>query len=116
MSDSTKHSDLENDFRPLILAEIEDLRQLQLLSKSDRATVELDQQSVGRVSRIDSLQVQAMAKAADGRRAQRIRQLEAALGRLELGEYGYCTECGDAINRKRLEIDLAATRCVACAL
>ncbi len=102
-------------YRQRILAEIEDLRALQVLSKSDRATVDLDQQSIGRVSRIDSLQVQAMAQAAEGRRVQRIRQLEAALQRLEADEFGYCIDCGDAIAPKRLEIDLTVLRCIACA-
>ena len=39
----------------------------------DRKPVELDQQSVGRLSRMDSMQVQAMAKAADARRAMELR-------------------------------------------
>lgn len=81
----------------------------------DRKPVELDQQSVGRLSRMDSLQVQAMAKAADARRAQEIRRIDAALLRLEEGDYGWCVECGEAIEVKRLEIDPAAPRCSGCA-
>ena len=81
----------------------------------DRKPVELDQQSVGRLSRMDSLQVQAMAKAADARRAQEIRRIDAALQRLEEGDYGWCVECGEAIEVKRLEIDPAAPRCSGCA-
>ncbi len=107
--------EIESRYRSLIVAEMAELRQLQTLSKSDRSPVELDQQSIGRVSRIDSLQVQAMANAAEGRRVQRIRLLEAALMRLEQGEYGHCAECGEAINPKRLEIDLAVTHCISCA-
>ncbi len=98
-----------------IHAEIKEIEALQVLSKSDRATVELDQQSIGRVSRGDSLQVQAMANTAQARRQQRVRILKAALKRLEADEYGYCVTCGEAINRKRLEVDLAATRCISCA-
>ena len=79
----------------------------------DRKPVELDQQSVGRLSRMDSLQVQA--KAADARRAQEIRRIDAALQRLEEGDYGWCVECGEAIEVKRLEIDPAAPRCSGCA-
>jgi DnaK suppressor protein len=41
--------------------------------------------------------------------------IKAALKRLETDEYGYCTECGEAINHKRLEIDLAVTHCIGCA-
>ena len=81
----------------------------------DRRPVELDQQSVGRLSRMDSMQVQAMAKAADARRAQEIRRIDAALLRLEEGDYGWCVECGEAIEAKRLQIDPAAPRCSGCA-
>lgn len=93
-------------------------RDLLALSESgdeDRKPVELDQQSVGRLSRLDSMQVQAMAKAADARRAMEIRRIDAAINRWEAGEYGWCVECGEAIAPKRLESDPAAPRCSACA-
>ncbi len=102
-------------FVPRIEAELEELRALRKLSQSDRATVDLDQQSIGRVSRIDSLQVQAMANAAESRRMQRMRMLEAALERIKEGEFGYCNECGEFIGQRRLEVDSAAIRCVSCA-
>lgn len=81
----------------------------------DRKPVELDQQSVGRLSRMDSLQVQAMAKAADARRAMELRRIDAALERVEEGDYGYCVECGEEIEAKRLDVDPAAPRCAGCA-
>jgi DnaK suppressor protein len=56
-----------------------------------------------------------MATAAEARRIQRIRTLEAAQQRLDEGEFGFCTECGEFIGLKRLEIDAAAIRCIACA-
>tara|TARA_R110002073_G_scaffold1577_7_gene11046 strand:+ start:2603 stop:2923 length:321 start_codon:yes stop_codon:yes gene_type:complete len=84
-------------------------------STGDRQPVELDQQSIGRLSRLDSMQVQAMARASDVRRTQEIRRIEAALKRVDEDEYGWCVECGEAIDPKRLEIDLAAARCAGCA-
>lgn len=81
----------------------------------DRKPVELDQQSVGRLSRQDSLQVQAMAHAAEARRAGELRRIAAALVRLEAGEYGWCVECGEEIGDRRLEVDPAAARCRECA-
>lgn len=81
----------------------------------DRKPVELDQQSVGRLSRQDSLQVQAMAHAAEARRAGELRRIAAALVRLEAGEYGWCVECGEEIGDRRLEVDPAAARCRDCA-
>jgi len=92
--------------------------ELEALSKgaaADRKPVELDQQSVGRLSRQDSLQVQAMAHAADARRAGELRRIAAALARLDADEYGWCVECGEEIGAKRLEIDPAAARCRDCA-
>jgi DnaK suppressor protein len=56
-----------------------------------------------------------MAKAADARRAGEIRRIDAALARLDEGEYGYCVECGEPIAPKRLEIDPAVPRCAGCA-
>lgn len=84
-------------------------------STGDRQPVELDQQSVGRLSRLDAMQVQAMARASDVRRIQEIRRIEAALKRVDEDEYGWCVECGEAIAPKRLEIDPAAARCAGCA-
>jgi len=81
----------------------------------DRAPVTLDQQSVGRLSRMDALQVQAMAKAQGARRAQRLKLIDAALARMESGDYGFCAECGEDIPVKRLEVDPTFTRCVDCA-
>ena len=80
-----------------------------------RAPVELDQQSVGRLSRMDAIQVQAMAVATESRRQERLQLIEAALQRLDDGEYGYCLGCDEDIPAKRLAIDPAVTRCVDCA-
>ncbi len=105
----------ENTARERLLTLRAELVALSETASEDRKPVGLDQQSVGRLSRQDSLQVQAMAKAADARRAGEIRRIDAALARLEDGEYGYCVECGEAIAPKRLEIDPAAPRCSGCA-
>jgi DnaK suppressor protein len=80
-----------------------------------RAPVEVDQQSVGRLSRMDAIQVQAMAVATEARRQERLQLIEAALGRLDDGEYGYCVRCDEDIPAKRLAVDPAVTRCVDCA-
>jgi RNA polymerase-binding transcription factor len=84
------------------------------LGQSGQAVVTLDQQSVGRLSRMDALQNQAMARAQQTRRDLEKQRLARALRRIEEDEYGYCEDCGDAIPPKRLDLDLAATRCVSC--
>ena len=101
--------------RQRLLALKEELVSMSAAARDDRKPVSLDQQAVGRLSRQDSLQVQAMAKAADARRAGEVLRIEAALARLQDGEYGYCVECGEAIDPKRLEIDPPAPRCRQCA-
>lgn len=77
-------------------------------------TVTLDQQAVGRLSRMDALQNQAMAQAQARRRAAERQKIRAALQRLDEGEYGYCTDCGDAIAPARLAADPAIARCLDC--
>lgn len=80
-----------------------------------RGPVELDQQSVGRLSRMDAMQQQEMAQAEARRRTSDLARIEIALNRVTEGEYGWCAECGEAIAYKRLEIDPAAHLCIACA-
>lgn len=80
-----------------------------------RGPVTLDQQSVGRLSRMDALQVQAMAVATEERRRQQIARIEAALKRLDDGTYGACVICGEEIAPKRLALDPAVPTCIRCA-
>lgn len=81
----------------------------------DRKPVELDQGSVGRLSRMDALQRQAMAQAAERQRHTQAQRLEAALERLEAGDFGYCVRCGERIGERRLAVDPAVPTCIACA-
>ena len=81
----------------------------------ERRPVELHQQSVGRLSRMDAMQVQAMANAVETRRQSRAAQLKAALRRLDEDEFGYCVGCGEEIAQKRLELDPATPNCIDCA-
>jgi DnaK suppressor protein len=85
------------------------------LSSDARAPVKLDQQSVGRLSRMDSMQQQAMAQAQERNRQRDLVRIEMAHRRILEDEYGYCANCGEEIPDKRLEIDPMAERCVGCA-
>ncbi|SLN09641.1 RNA polymerase-binding transcription factor DksA [Roseovarius litorisediminis] len=102
-------------FREIILARMQELENEDALGQAGQATVQLDQQAVGRLSRMDALQNQAMAKANHARRQAQKTRLTAALARLEDGEYGYCEDCGDDIATRRLELDPAAAKCIQCA-
>lgn len=96
-------------------AELSSLREQEAATVDDRRPVELDQQSVGRLSRMDALQNQAMARGQSRRREVRERAVAAALQRIEEGEYGFCVECGEAIAPRRLDLDPAAPTCIGCA-
>lgn len=102
-------------FETLIRARLSELAQEDTLGQGAQAVVTLDQQSVGRLSRMDALQSQAMAKAQQTRRNLLAQQLRAALQRLENGEFGACEECGEWIAEKRLILNPTALRCISCA-
>lgn len=85
-------------------------------TRSDAAaTVTLDQSSVGRLSRMDAMQQQAMAKSLRQRADISVEQINAALLRCDNGSYGYCLKCEEAIDIRRLELNPAVTRCIDCA-
>ncbi|ASK90031.1 TraR/DksA family transcriptional regulator [Sphingorhabdus sp. SMR4y] len=92
-----------------------ELKALDAEAASWRNTVELDQQSVGRLSRMDAMQQQEMAQAEARRRTSDLARIEMALKRIRQNEYGWCAECGDPIAFRRLEIDPAAALCIGCA-
>lgn len=107
--------DCDETIRERLQALKAELEELSDISGDARATVELDQQSVGRLSRMDALQGQAMAQASERQRRATIQRIDAALHRLDQGEYGCCVECGEDIAAKRLEVDPAAAFCITCA-
>jgi DnaK suppressor protein len=84
-------------------------------SRDARDTVMLDQTAVGRLSRMDAMQGQAMAKAEEERRQLALRRITGALARIEKSEFGECIDCGEWIARKRLEWDPLVLKCIDCA-
>ena len=92
-----------------------DCRAASTATADDRKPVALDQTTVGRLSRMDAMQRQAMAEATERQRQVQIQRLQAALARLDEGEYGYCVRCGDSIAPRRLEADPAVPLCIGCA-
>ncbi|MCA8926624.1 MAG: TraR/DksA C4-type zinc finger protein [Alphaproteobacteria bacterium] len=91
------------------------LTDLSRSTEADRAPVELDQTRMGRLSRMDALQGQEMAKAQDARRGQELQRITAALKRFDDDSYGLCLRCGDEIAEGRLRADPATPLCIACA-
>lgn len=102
-------------FRDLLLKRQSDLRVLVEVGDKAAQPVELDQSRVGRLSRMDALQGQAMSQEASRRREQELVRIAKALKRLDAEEYGECLNCGEEIAMGRLDIDPAATLCIHCA-
>jgi DnaK suppressor protein len=92
-----------------------ELQALEETARHGGETVELDQSRVGRLSRMDALQAQQMARESTRRRKQQQAKIEGALRRIASGGYGYCFVCREPIDARRLIADPTHTRCMACA-
>lgn len=102
-------------YRKELLALREQLRAAQETGDEAEQPVELDQTRVGRLSRMDAMQAQAMSVETGRRRRERLQQVAAALRRIEEDEFGDCLDCGEEIAAARLEVDPAARLCIVCA-
>ncbi len=102
-------------FKSQLLRQQKELLDLEIMGDEAAKTVELDQTRVGRLSRMDALQGQAVSLEIKRRRAVEQQQIRAALRRIEEGDFGYCRVCDDEIGIKRLEINPATTQCIRCA-
>jgi DnaK suppressor protein len=76
--------------------------------------VELDQQSVGRVSRAEAIQQQQMALAGRQQAIALLRRVDQALQRIDDADFGHCQECGEAIAEARLRVQPWASLCIDC--
>ena len=112
MSDTDSKKIAEPGEKLLILqAELRDLLED---SEAAAGTVQLDQSKVGRLSRMDALQQQAMARAGLEQHKRRLVQVNRALAALEAGDYGYCEECGEPIGMARLQARPESLYCIKC--
>lgn len=102
------------ELRILLTARLQQLNEQ--LGNADEATrpVTLDQQSVGRVSRIDAIQQQQMALANRQQASALQQRIELALRRIDDGSYGDCLQCGEAIAEARLQAQPWANLCIDC--
>ncbi len=77
--------------------------------------VELDQSKIGRLSRMDAMQAQAMSQASGRRREATLKMIGLALKRIENDTFGICLSCDEPIARRRLEFDPTVSLCIDCA-
>ncbi|PKH02979.1 TraR/DksA family transcriptional regulator [Psychromonas sp. MB-3u-54] len=109
------HPDNIIQFRKQLIALKEELIVALASTANDIKPVALDQAAVGRVSRVDAMQIQQMALESSRRRERRLISVEQGLKRLDQQIYGICIDCDEDINVRRLEIDPTAIRCIKCA-
>jgi len=83
--------------------------------KKEVAPVELDQARVGRLTRMDAMQQQAMSQAAAHLADLELQRIQSALGRMQSNDYGYCLICDEEIAEGRLRFDPSILTCISCA-
>ena len=104
-----------HDYRKQLLQMREEILANAATTDAQAAVVELDQSKVGRLSRMDAMQGQAMAQAAVRRRHQQLQRIKLALQKLEDDAFGLCLLCDERINPRRLELDPTVLTCITCA-
>ncbi|MDB4359083.1 TraR/DksA C4-type zinc finger protein [Verrucomicrobiales bacterium] len=102
------------DLEEIIIAELERIRKESDSSGDEREAISPDV-SIGRLSRLDSMAMQEVAKEADRRREERLTFLEMSLTRLDEGTYGRCDRCHEDIAFARLKVTPEAKFCSGCA-
>jgi DnaK suppressor protein len=80
----------------------------------DTAPVQLDS-SIGRLSRMDAIQSQQIAKDLRARQQQGLLRVQNALKAIDSGTYGHCRRCRGEIELERLEAQPDAVVCIKCA-
>ncbi|PRQ08345.1 TraR/DksA family transcriptional regulator [Enhygromyxa salina] len=101
------------ELRAKLRALDEELLQLIEQTAEGAAPVDLDE-PIGRLSRMEAMQQQAMT-AANRRASERRREMiQLALSRLERGEYGECQSCEEPIGFRRLDARPETPLCLIC--
>jgi DnaK suppressor protein len=101
--------------RQRLLARKAELERVVAEHHEEAQTVEADPQRYGRLTRMDELQSQALAKDIERRRHGELVRISQALKRMDADEFGVCVACGEDIDRKRLELDPTVAICIQCA-
>jgi DnaK suppressor protein len=97
------------------ILESEHARLTRSLKRASRdGPVQLDQQTVGRLSRMDALMNEGLAQGSMSRAGEEVGLIERALERIELGTYGFCQTCDAPIDVDRLTAIPETMHCATC--
>jgi RNA polymerase-binding protein DksA len=78
----------------------------------DHARNPLDADSAEQAAQLGNVEV---TTALEHEAMQEVAEIRAALQRLETGDYGICTSCGEEIGAERIEARPACAKCLDCA-
>ena len=110
-----KKSKETKNYKELLTTSLREIKQISNSTNLARQPVQLDQTSIGRLTRMDQLQTQAMQLETQRRREREINLIEQALNRIERGVFGECVLCGEKIEAKRLRYNPTILKCLECA-
>ena len=102
------------ELKKIILSELKALEENLNNARGSSKVIELDQQLIGRLSRIDSIQDKEMSKANLSRRTERKSQLLKVLERLKENDFGFCIDCDEEIDMRRLRVNPIVRKCFSC--
>jgi len=103
-------------FRERLAERLIELNDLAETGDAAAEPVELDQTRVGRLSRMDAMQAQAMSIETKRRREGEVLRINSALERINNGFFGNCQECDEPISTARLTLDPSTLLCISCAM
>ena len=101
------------NYETLLLKRKQDLQDYLKEAKASSRPVDLND-PIGRLSRMDAIQQQQMALNTFKQAQVNLQLVEAALKRLDEGEYGVCLRCEEEISPKRLMARPEAPFCTKC--
>jgi len=100
-------------FRELLLKKRQDLMRAYAISKGD-SQAELDNGTEDYVDYAVNSYAREFLLSLTEMDRKHLLLVEEALNRIDRGEYGYCQQCGEDINMKRLEVQPWARHCLKC--
>jgi DnaK suppressor protein len=100
-------------FRELLLKKRQDLMRAYAISKGD-SQAELDNGTEDYVDYAVNSYAREFLLSLTEMDRKHLLLVEEALNRIDRGEYGYCQQCGEDINVKRLEVQPWARHCLKC--
>ena len=103
------------EIRAELLRTLSRLERSMKISGESARPGDLEQDTVGRLSRIDAIQNQGLTQSLQERERVQLASITDALRRIEEGSYGACSACGAAIPFERLLVFPEAKNCAACA-